>query len=69
LFNMIKNKESYFNSFMLYCIGRLNLSPNFINDNKKNEIITYLKYIKSNGGKVSLKEIERIIKDERIKTL
>jgi hypothetical protein len=56
------NKQDYFKAFMLYCLGRLNLSPSYVSDSKKEEILTYLKYIKALGGKASLEEVKNIIK-------
>jgi len=56
------NKQEYYQAFMLYCLGRLNLSPSYVSDSKKEEILTYLKYIKALGGKASLEEVKNIIK-------
>jgi hypothetical protein len=57
----MNNKEEYFKSFMLYCLGRLNLSPSYVSDSKKEEIIIYLKYAKSLGAKANIEEIKNII--------
>ena len=56
------NNQEYFIAFMLYCLGRLNLNPSYVSDSKKEEILTYLKYIKALGGKASLEEVKNIIK-------
>jgi hypothetical protein len=56
------NKQDYFKAFMLYCLGRLNLNPSYVSDDKKEEIIIYLKYAKALGGKANLEEVKNIIK-------
>jgi hypothetical protein len=63
---MKTDKKNYFESFMVYCLARLNLNQNLISDEKKNNIIIYLKYMKANGAKANLKEVERIIKNESV---
>ena len=51
---------------MVYCLSRWNISESSVSEDKKNAIVSYLRYIKSNGGKANLKEIKRIINDEII---
>jgi hypothetical protein len=59
-------KENYFYNFMIYCLARLNLSESFVSQDKKNKILTYLRYGKSQGFKINLREIERIINNESV---
>jgi hypothetical protein len=54
--------SSYFEAFMLFCLVKLDINPSSISEDKKEDIMSYLKYVKSLGGKANLEEIKNIIK-------
>lgn len=52
---------SYFEAFMLFCLVKLDINPSSISEDKKEDIMSYLKYVKSLGGKANLEEVKNII--------